>query len=296
MGKKRVLCGYGIDVDAVSGWINTRDGSRVSATDVSRGCFGGTVGTERLLKLWDEYNIKTTWFIPGHSIESFPETMAKVRDAGHEIGLHGYTHEFVGTMSEKQQRDILTKSIDVLTTFCGKKPRGWTAPAWDTSPISIKLLEEYGIEYDHSKMDHDCQPYYVSDHYEYLTTDYSKEAETWMQPMKDLKPSTIVEIPADWHKDDWPALNPHLGKPAHGYVDTYVIEKQWLEAFDYYYEHYDSFIFPMSIHPQVSGKGFVMKMHERIIKYLNSKDGVEWMTFEQMVDEFKAGRIGGEML
>ena len=96
---------------------------------------------------------------------------------------------------------------------------------------------------------------------------------------------------ADWHKDDWPALNPHLGKPAHGYVDTYVIEKQWLEAFNYYYEHYDSFIFPMSIHTQVPGKGFVMKMHERIVKYLNSKEGVEWMTFEQMVDEFKQGEL-----
>ena len=51
VGKKRVLCGCGIDVDAVSGWINTQDGSPTNATDISRGCFGGTFGTERLLKL-----------------------------------------------------------------------------------------------------------------------------------------------------------------------------------------------------------------------------------------------------
>lgn len=60
-------------------------------------------------------------------------------------GLHGYTHEFVSGLSEKQERDVLKKSIEVLTDFTGKKPRGWTAPAWATSKRSIKLLEEFGI-------------------------------------------------------------------------------------------------------------------------------------------------------
>jgi peptidoglycan/xylan/chitin deacetylase (PgdA/CDA1 family) len=63
-------------------------------------------------------------------------------------GLHGYTHEFVNTLSETQQRDVLKKSIDVLTSFTGKKPRGWTAPAWATSKETVKLLEEFGVDYD----------------------------------------------------------------------------------------------------------------------------------------------------
>jgi len=82
---KRVLVGYGIDVDAVSGWINTKTGTPANPTDVSRGIFGVTVGIDRLLKLWDKFGIKTTWFVPAHSIESFPEQLAKVRDAGHEL-------------------------------------------------------------------------------------------------------------------------------------------------------------------------------------------------------------------
>jgi len=48
-------------------------------------------------------------------------------------------------MNEQQQRDIMAKSVEVLTDFLGKKPRGWTAPAWDTSKDSIKILEEFGI-------------------------------------------------------------------------------------------------------------------------------------------------------
>jgi hypothetical protein len=82
---KKVLVGYGIDVDAVSGWINTQTGQKADLTNISRGIFGATVGTDRLLKLFDKYQIKATWFIPGHSIESFPKQMAKVRDAGHEM-------------------------------------------------------------------------------------------------------------------------------------------------------------------------------------------------------------------
>jgi peptidoglycan/xylan/chitin deacetylase (PgdA/CDA1 family) len=66
-----------------------------------------------------------TWFTPAHSAESFPQQIRKIIDAGHEIGLHGYTHEF--------------------TNIVGKKPRGWTAPAWSTSKEIVGLLEEAGI-------------------------------------------------------------------------------------------------------------------------------------------------------
>jgi len=295
MGKKRVLVGYGIDVDAVSGWINTRDGSPAGPTDVSRGVFGATVGVDRLLKLWDRFGIKTTWFVPAHSLESFPSQIAKIRDAGHEIGLHGYTHEFVGTLNEKQERDVLAKSLEVLTAFLGKKPKGWTAPAWNTSKSTVKILEEAGIEYDHSFMHHDSQLYYVPDgSHEWIETNVANDASTWMSPMTKLKPSKVVEVPANWHLDDWPPFQLNLKQAStHGYVDPYVVERMWKDQFDFLYREYDTFVFPMSIHPQVSGKPQVILMHERLLEYISSQEGVEWVTMEQMVAEFKAGRLEG---
>ena len=128
MGKKKVQITYGVDVDAVSGWLGSY-GGQDSTSDVSRGIFAGTVGVRRLLKLFDKYSMKTTWFIPGHSLETFPEEMAAVRDAGLEIGLHGYTHENPKEMSLEQQRDVLDKTYRMLTEFCGgKRPRGSVAP------------------------------------------------------------------------------------------------------------------------------------------------------------------------
>lgn len=59
----------------------------------------GEVGVPRLLQLFKKHGLTTTWFVPGHSLETFPKEMAAVRDAGHEIGLHGYSHENVGSRS-----------------------------------------------------------------------------------------------------------------------------------------------------------------------------------------------------
>lgn len=92
------------------------------------GLFAGTIGTQRLLKMFRKYNIKSTWFIPGHSLETFPEDMRKVVDEGHEIGLHGYSHENPVDMSIEQQRDVLDKTYRMLTDFVGKPPRGSVAP------------------------------------------------------------------------------------------------------------------------------------------------------------------------
>lgn len=112
--------------------------------------------------------------------------------------------------------------------------------------------------------------------------------------MTKLKASKIVEVPANWHLDDWPPFQLNLKQAStHGYIDPYVVERMWKDQFDFFYREYDTFVFPMSIHPQVSGKPQVILMHERLIEYFNSHEGVEWVTMEQMVKEFKDGKLDG---
>jgi hypothetical protein len=59
--KRRILVGYGIDVDAVSGHINTTNGSQPDLAGISRGVFGATTGVYRLLNLWERKGIKCSW-------------------------------------------------------------------------------------------------------------------------------------------------------------------------------------------------------------------------------------------
>ncbi|KAL4911702.1 hypothetical protein BDW62DRAFT_215592 [Aspergillus aurantiobrunneus] len=143
MALKRVFVTYGVDVDAVAGWLGSYGGED-SPNDISRRELTGTIGTRRLLKLFDKYKISTTWFIPGHSLETFPEYMAAVRDAGHEIGLHGYSHENPTDMTVEQQRDVLDKTYRILTEFAGEPPRGIVAPC-KKAETWMKLLE-HGLQ------------------------------------------------------------------------------------------------------------------------------------------------------
>lgn len=160
MAKKEILVGYGVDIDAVAGWLGSYGGED-SPDDISRGLFAGEVGVPRLLKLFAKNNIKATWFAPGHSIETFPESMKMIVEAGHEIGAHGYSHENPIAMTPQQEEDVLKKSIELITKLTGKGPTGYVAPWWEFSNVTDKLLKKYGIKYDHSLMHHDCMPYYV---------------------------------------------------------------------------------------------------------------------------------------
>ncbi len=114
---KEILCGFGVDVDAVAGWLGSYGGED-SPDDISRGLFAGEVGSPRLLTLFERMGIKTTWFIPGHSIETFPSQMKAVADAGHEIGIHGYTHENPIAMTAAQEEAVLDKCIGLVEQLC----------------------------------------------------------------------------------------------------------------------------------------------------------------------------------
>src|SRR5215813_13998832 len=150
MSTKDIKLAYGIDVDAVGGWLGSYGGED-SPDDISRGLFAGEVGVPRLLKLFDKYRIKASWFIPGHSIETFPDQTRMVVEAGHEIGAHGYSHENPIAMTPRQEEDVLQRSIELVEQLAGKKPRGFVAPWWEMSPVTAELLLKYGFRYDHSQ-------------------------------------------------------------------------------------------------------------------------------------------------
>lgn len=126
-----------------AGWLGSYGGED-STSDISRGLFAGTIGVRRLLKMFEKYNITTTWFIPGHSLETFPEECRMIADKGHEIGLHGYSHENPSSMTLEQQTAIMDKCYKLILEFQGKPPRGIVAPWWESSQDGVELMLKYG--------------------------------------------------------------------------------------------------------------------------------------------------------
>jgi hypothetical protein len=107
----RVKVALSIDFDAVSQWLGSGRHPDNNMADFSSGIFAGQVGVYRLLDLFKKYDIanKVTWFIPGHTTETFPDSAKAVLESGAEIGLHGYSHESIYQMTETQERDVLEK-------------------------------------------------------------------------------------------------------------------------------------------------------------------------------------------
>ncbi|KAK7039182.1 hypothetical protein VNI00_010086 [Paramarasmius palmivorus] len=138
-----------------------------------QGMFAGEVGTPRLIKLFKKYGIQTTWFIPGHSLETFPKEMAAVRDAGHEIGLHGYSHENPTALSVQQQADILDYTYKLLTDFNNGIPP---------------------------------KAYFMRDEDRWTKIDYNATASTWMKPLIKGSETGLVQIPGNWYLDDLPPM------------------------------------------------------------------------------------------
>jgi hypothetical protein len=77
-----------VDVDAVAGCLGSCGGED-SPCGISRGVFAGKAARPPLLRMVERWEMGTTWLIPGHAIETFPEEMKAVA-AGHGIGMHGY--------------------------------------------------------------------------------------------------------------------------------------------------------------------------------------------------------------
>jgi peptidoglycan-N-acetylglucosamine deacetylase len=283
---KEILCAYGVDVDAVAGWLGSYGGED-SPDDISRGVFAGEVGSPRLLKLFERYGIKTTWFIPGHSVDTFPDEMKAVADAGHEIGVHGYSHENPIAMSPAQEEEVLLHCIDLVSSLSGQRPTGYVAPWWEFSRVTNELLLKHGIRYDHSLMHHDFQPYRVTEGDTWTKIDYGKQASEWMKPLVRGKATELIEIPANWYLDDLPPMMFIKASPnSHGFVSPRDLGQMWIDQFDWVYREHENAIFTMTVHPDVSGRPQVLLMHERIIEHINSHEGVRWVTFDEIADDY----------
>ena len=163
------------------------------------------------------------------------------------------------------------------------------APWWEFSSVTNELLLERGIKYDHSLMHNDFHPYYVRVGDSWTKIDYSKHPDHWMKPLQRGQETDLVEIPANWYLDDLPPMMFIKKSPnSHGFVNPRDIEQMWRDQFDWVYREHDSAVFTMTIHPDVSGRPQVLLMHERLIEYINGHEGVQWCTFDQIADDFKA--------
>ncbi len=266
MGRHLVCLTF--DFDTVTGWMAR---GQTSPTLISRGEFG-LVGAARLRVLLARYEIRSTWYIPGLTIDTFPDACRAIAHDGHEIAHHGYEHVAPAGLSREEEATQLERGNEAIRGIAGQHARGYRSPAWDLSAHTVDLLLERGFVYDSSMMGHDYLPYHAR------TGDVVEPG----KPIQFGETTSLVELPISWSVDDYPHFEYMRGA---GLRTTGGVLENWLDDYIYMTEIQDWGVLTYTCHPFVIGRGHRMKMLERLIVELKER-GAVFVTAEEAVAEF----------
>lgn len=271
MSTHRVCISF--DFDAISGFMAK---GLTSPTPISRGEFG-PVAVPRILELLHRYQVRSTWFIPGHTLESYPEQSGLVIEAGHEIGHHGWTHIPPNDMSAQEEEEGLARGNEQIARLTGRRARGYRSPSWDLSPHSVDLLIKHGFVYDSSMMGNDYMPYRVR---QGDVLDMHKPA-VWGGA------TNLIEMPVSWTLDDYPHFEYVRTKSylLPGLAGARAVLENWLDEFTYFSRSVDWGVLTYTFHPFVIGRGHRMLALERLLQAL-AEGGARFVTMEEAAGEY----------
>ena len=74
--------------------------------------------TRRLLDGLEQRQVHATFLLCGYRLEIYPELAQKIFEDGHEIGLHGYSHTDMATLSRKQLEKEIAATRALLPDGC----------------------------------------------------------------------------------------------------------------------------------------------------------------------------------
>jgi peptidoglycan/xylan/chitin deacetylase (PgdA/CDA1 family) len=244
------------DFDALSGWLS--NDASPTPTLLSRGEFGARVGVPRILELLAEYDIQATFFVPGHTVESFPHATSEILAADHEIAHHGYEHVDPSRQRLAEERRSMERGMRTLEGLTGQPPLGYRSPGWDFSQVTLSLLAEFGFLYDSSLFADDYRPYHPR-----LGDEVSVE-----QPLQPGQELDLWEFPVSFALDDWWHFMFDSKNTRSGLSAPSKVYEIWTGEFDYMIEHTEAGVLTLTMHPQVIGRGHRMAVLDRFIQHV----------------------------
>jgi len=109
--------------------------------------------TERLLDIFDEFEVHSTFFVLAWVGERHPELVKTIAARGHEVASHGYAHRLVYDQTRAAFRDDVRRAKAILEDASGRRVIGYRAPSYSITPRSLWALDiliEEGYAYDSS--------------------------------------------------------------------------------------------------------------------------------------------------
>jgi peptidoglycan/xylan/chitin deacetylase (PgdA/CDA1 family) len=237
------------DFDAMSVWIAGTD----NPATISRGEFGA-VAIARILALLERRGARATFFVPGHTALAYPWLVREIRDAGHEIGHHGWVHENPAEQTPQREREVYRRGLDALARAADVVPVGYRSPAANFSVNTLDVLAENGVLYDSSCAGSDFTPYYL------------RQGDAWSRtgPYTFGRGIDLVEMPFSWSLDDFPHFEFEVGWSTEQSAPS-TVQEIWQAEFEYAAGNAPGGFFGICMHPQVIGRGHRLMMLDRLM-------------------------------
>lgn len=215
--------------------------------------------TYRLLELFSQHNVKSTFFTLGWVAERCPNLIKAIVEQGHELASHSYAHQRAFTQTQQEFRDDLSKSKQILEDASGKAIIGYRAPSFsinDNNTWVYDILIELGFEYSSST--------YPIEHDLYGVPNWPRFKYT--RP-ESVDGKTIIEIPVPTSKKG--DENTGIGGGGYFRLYPYWLSKKRIDAYLKAEQQPYSFYFhPWEIDPQQPKiQGATMK--SKLRHYLN---------------------------
>ncbi|MBU3906878.1 MAG: polysaccharide deacetylase family protein [Nanoarchaeota archaeon] len=107
-------------------------------------------GIPLILSILNKKNIKATFFVPAKLLDKFPDYFLDLEKQGHEIALHGYSHERFDNLSIKEKENRIKQSVEIHNQIFKHSPVGFRAPQHSIDEETLIVLKQNHFLYDAS--------------------------------------------------------------------------------------------------------------------------------------------------
>lgn len=215
--------------------------------------YGMRVGFWRLVKIFDDLNVRPCVTLNARVCEDYPVVAQACLDRAWEFNAHSYDQ--VAMQKLDDEKATIHKTMDILEKFTGKRPRGWFGPGLTQTFETLDLLSEAGIEY-------------IGD---WVLDDQPVPVKTTHR--------TVVALPYNYEIHD-------IAQQMIQYHESEIYYKRARDYFDCLYEESEEQmrIMALAVHPYISGSPHRAKYVRQTIEYILSKPGVIAWDGEQILD------------
>jgi len=225
--------------------------------------YGMRVGAWRFFELYERLKIRPTLSINARTCEDYPRVAQEAKRLGWEFMGHAYDQLPIHKVAD--QAAMITRSLDILERFCGKRPVGWLGPGLTQTLETPELLAAAGVKY-------------IGD---WVYDDEPTVIRTANGPLVTL-PYTVE-------------INDITMMIVQHHESGYLAQRA-IDQFDRLYAEGKSRakIMALAIHPYISGQPHRMKYLEAIYDHARRFDGVLHWNGAEILDWYLAASKGAK--